>query len=455
VTGAWTLALRNLRRHRRRNLVTGLAIALGYAGLAVLFGYAGFAERLLRVGAVYMQHRGHLAVYAKDGLRRAEAKPSAYALSPEAQETILAALRADPRVELVGRYLVGSGVAGNGCKSFPMRAVGLEPDLEPRLVRHPEMVALWGDGAGPIAGRAFFDAPGVEAPLALGLRLARFLEKDRAISADPPPAPPGADGALDCDAPDVVSRLSGDPFVQLGARTADGSFGAVDGQAVGLFRAYSTEEAKTAIQAPLETLQRLYDTDRVTYVAAYLRDHRDLRAAERDLAARLRAAGLEVSIHRFDDPVANPFFAGTMGFLVSMVLFIVILVANVVAFSVLNAMTLATIERAREMGTLRSLGFTRGQLRGLFLREAALLTGLAVAVGAGVAAGTAALVRAADIRFEPPGSGGEVRLQLTPSAEVLAGMAFFFLAVTLVATFVAIRKKARARVAALLAEVSA
>jgi putative ABC transport system permease protein len=456
VTGAWTLAFRNLRRHRRRNLVTALAIALGYAGLAILFGYAAFAERLLRVGAVYMQHRGHLAVYAKDGLRRAEAKPSAYALTPAAQETILEALRADPRVEAAGRYLVGSGIAGNGCKSFPMRAVGLEPDLEPRLVRHPEMVALWGDGEGPIAGRAFYDAPGVEAPLALGQRLARFLEKDRAISAEPPPPePPGAGGALDCDAPDVVARLAADPFVQLGARTADGSFGAVEGQAVGLFRAYSTEESKTAIQAPLETLQRLYDTDRVTYVAAYLRDHRDLRAVERDLVARLRAAGVEVSIHRFDDPVANPFFAGTMGFLVSMVLFIVILVANVVAFSVLNAMTLATIERAREMGTLRSVGFTRGQLRGLFLREAALLTGLAVAAGAVVAVATAALVKAADIRFEPPGSGGEVRLQLAPPAEVLAGMAIFFLAVTLVATFVAIRRKARTRVAALLAEVSA
>jgi putative ABC transport system permease protein len=456
VTGGWKLALRNLARHRRRNLVTGLAIALGYAGLAILFGYAGFAERLLRVGAVYMQHRGHLAVYAKDGLRRAEAKPSAYALPPDAQETILAALRADPRVELVGRYLVGSGIAGNGCKSYPIRAVGLEPDLEPRLVRHPEMVALWGDGVGPLAGHAFFDAPGIEAPLALGTRLARFLEKDRAISAEPPPpAAPGEGGALDCDAPDAVARLSADPFVQLGARTQDGSFGAIEGQAVGLFRAYSTEEAKTAIQAPLETLQRLYDTDRVTYVAAYLRDHRDLPAAARDLAARLRAAGLEVSIHRFDDPVANPFFAGTMGFVVSMVLFIVILVANVVAFSVLNAMTLATIERAREMGTLRSLGFTRGQLRGLFLREAALLTGLAVAAGAVAAVGTAALVKAADIRFEPPGSGGEVRLQLTPSAEVLAGMAIFFLAVTLVATLVAVRRKARTRVAALLAEVAA
>ncbi len=456
MNGAWKLAFRNLLRHRRRNLVTGLAIALGYAGLAVLFGYAGFAERLLRTGAVYMQHRGHLAVYAKGGLRRAEAKPSAWALPPEAQEKIVAALRADSRVEMVGRYLLGGGIAGNGCKSYPIRAVGLEPDLEPRVIRHPETIALWGGAIGPTAGRAFFDAPGVEAPVALAPRLARYLGKAEAVSPAPqPPAAPGAGGALDCGAPDVAARISADPFVQLGARTQDGAFGATEVQAVGIFRAATTEEAKTAVQVPLEVLQRLYDTDRVTYVAGYLRDYRDSPAVERALASRLRDAGVEVSIYRFDDPVWNPFYEGTMAFVGAMVFFIVILVASVVAFSVLNATTLAVIERTREMGTLRSLGFTRGQLRGLFLREAALLTGFAIAAGAAIAVGAAALVEAADFRFEPPGSGTELRLQFTPSPAVLAGTALFFLALTLGAALVAVRRKARAPVAALLVEVAA
>jgi putative ABC transport system permease protein len=456
VTGAWGLALRNLRRHRRRNVVTVLAVALGYAGLAILFGYFGFAERLLRDSSVYMQHRGHLAVYAKDGLRRAESKPSEYALGPEVQEKIVAALRADPRVELVGRYLLGGGIAGNGCKSYPIRVVGIEPEVEPRVARHPAMVALWGEKIAPLAGRAFFEAPGVDAPIALAPRLARYLEKDRAISAAAPPAgAPGASGALDCGASDVAAQLSADPFVQLGVRTADGSFGAAEGQAVGVFRPSFTEEAKTGVQAPLEVVQRLFDTDRVTYVAAYLRDPRALAAVERDLAARLRAAGVEASIHRFDDPVANPFFVGTMVWVGAMVFFIVVLVANVVAFSVLNAMTLACVERAREMGTLRSLGFTRRQLRGLFLREATLLTGVAVAVGAALAVAIALAVKAADFRFEPPGSGTEIQLQFTPTPATLAGIAAFFLGLTLVATFVAVRRKAKTPVAALVAEVAA
>jgi putative ABC transport system permease protein len=454
VTGGWSLALRNLRRHRRRNLVTGLAVALGYAGLIVLLGYAGWAEMLLRGGAVYVQHHGHLSVFAAGGLKRAASKPSRYALPVEAQEKIVAALRADPRVELVGRYLLGSGIAGNGCKSFQMRVVGVEPEVERRLGTQPEMVRIWGDDTGPIAGRAIFDAGAAEAPVVLAPILARSLEKREIVSStapvDPAPGP-----AVDCADPGVRARLAADPFVQLGARTVDGSFGAVDAQAVGIFRPGSTEESKTAVLAPLALVQRLYDTDRVSYVAAYLRDHRDVAAVERDLAARLRSEGVEVSLHRFDDPVANPFYAGTIAFLGALVFFIMVLVANVVAFSVLNAMTLAVIERARELGTLRSLGFTRRDVRDLFLREAALLTLLAVAAGAALGRLVIALVGRAQVRFVPPGAGTEVTLQLLPAPAAYAGTAILFLVLTLLATWIAVRRKARAQVAGLLAEVAA
>jgi putative ABC transport system permease protein len=316
------------------------------------------------------------------------------------------------------------------------------------------MVRIWGDDTGPIAGRAIFDAAAAEAPVVLAPILARSLEKAEIVSSTAPAdLAPGP--AVDCGDPGVRARLAGDPFVQLGARTVDGSFGAVDAQAVGIFRPGSTEESKTAVLAPLALVQRLYDTDRVSYVAAYLRDHRDVAAVERDLAARLRSEGVEVSLHRFDDPVANPFYAGTIAFLGALVFFIMVLVANVVAFSVLNAMTLAVIERARELGTLRSLGFTRRDVRDLFLREAALLTLLAVAAGAALGRLVIALVGRAQVRFVPPGAGTEVTLQLLPAPAAYAGTAILFLVLTLLATWIAVRRKARAQVAGLLAEVAA
>jgi putative ABC transport system permease protein len=453
VTGAWTLAARNLRRHRRRNLVTGLAIALGYAGLVILGGYALRVERLLRAGSVYGQHRGHVAVYARGGLQGAEAKPSAYALPPADQAAIAAVLRADPRVELVGRYLAGSGIAGNGCQSFPFRAVGVEPEVERRVARHPELAAVGGGEARPRAGAFLFDAPGEESPVVLAPRLATYVGKRAAASGER--TGPPSEGPLDCAAADLPRRIAADPFVQLGARTQDGSLGALEVRAVGLYAPATTEEDKTGLVAPLELLQRLYDTDRVGWVAAYLHDHRDAPAVAADVGARLAAAGLEVDVYRYDDKVANPYLVGTMGFLGGLVLFIGVLVANVVAFSVLNAMTLAVLERTRELGTLRSIGFTRGQVTGLFLREAALLAAAAVGAGLPLALLAGALVRAADVRFVPPGMGGEMQLLFAPSPGLCAGAALLFLGLSLAATSVAVRRTTRARVATLIAEVAA
>ena len=65
---AWTVAARNLKRNRRRNLATVAAVALGFAGLIMIGGYGNRVEHFLRTNAVYLQHSGHVTVYDKGGL---------------------------------------------------------------------------------------------------------------------------------------------------------------------------------------------------------------------------------------------------------------------------------------------------------------------------------------------------------------------------------------------------
>lgn len=452
MTGAWRIAVRNLSRNRRRNLVTASAIALGYAGLVILGGYASRIEALLRTTTVYLQHGGHLAVYARGGLERAESKPSAYALDPARAARIEDVLRADPRVEFTGRYLTGGGLAGNGCGTTPFRAFGLDMQAELRIASHPEVLRWAPDLARPRAGRALTEVDPALAPVTLGVRLARALGKEPGPGA----APPAGDVApLDCAAPDLRVRLRADPFVQLAARTHDGSFGAADAWVVGVYQAGTLEADKSAVTAPLDVLQRVYDTDRVSYVAAFLRDPRDASSAARDAAARLAAAGLDVAIYRFDDAKMNPYYVGTVGFIGALVSFIGIVVAAVVALSVLNAMTLAILERTRELGTFRALGFTRRQLLGLFMREAAALAAFALAAGLVLGLAVAGVVNAAGIQFEPPGVGGKIPLLLVPSLRAIAAGAILLAALTLAATFFAVRRRVRSPVAALVTEVAA
>jgi putative ABC transport system permease protein len=452
VTGGWKLALRNLSRNRRRNVVTGTAIALGYAALLLLGGYSNGNERLIRASSVYLQHSGHLAIYARGGLGKAAAKPATYSFDAAAQETIIATLRADPRVEFWGRYLQGTGIVGNGCKTFPFRGVGIELDVERRILAHPQVAQL-ADLARPRAGRPLPDAAGEESSVALSIGLGGSrLGKSAATGAAEPAVTPGA---LDCDAPEVKAKIAADPWVQLAVRTHEGSFGAADARIVSLFQAGSVEGDQGGLVDGLDHFQRLYDTDRVTYIAAYLHDHRDTPAVAKDVAAKLAAAGLDVSIYPYDDPDANPYYVGTMQMIGAIVTFIGLLLACVVTLSVLNAMTLAVLERTREIGTFRSLGFTRRQLLGVFLREAATLAGLSIAAGLVLALAVSGAVRAANVRFQPPGLGGSIPLMLTPSAGMWPAAAALLLVLTLGATWLAVRRRVRERVAKLIVEVAA
>ena len=74
----------------------------------------------------------------------------------------------------------------------------------------------------------------------------------------------------------------------------------------------------------------------------------------------------------------NETFGKTMGAMIS----IMVLFAGLIAFgSVLNAALVSLSERQREVGTLRVLGYTPGQITGIFSGESYLLNGFGIALG--------------------------------------------------------------------------
>lgn len=449
MTGGWRIAVRNLRRNRRRNLSTGLAIALGYAAVVMLGGYAHFIDGLLRTSAVYLQGMGHVSIHRPGGLARGAAKPSGYSFAPGEQADVAALLAADPRVEFAGRYLRAGGLVGNGCKSASFLATGAELPVERRILAHPEVRRWTPDHGRPVDGVPLFDAPEAEGvpPVALAFGLATTIQKRAARGPVPAAAAP-----LDCGSSEAVKS---DPIVQLAALDFDGGFSALDAWVSTVFRAPSYDEDNRALRTGLGTLQRLLATDRVTSFAVFLRDPRDAPAVARDLAARLAAAGIAAEVHRYDDPAANPYYVGTMEMVHAVVGFIGILVVAVATLSVLNAMTLTILERTRELATFRSLGFTRRQVTVLFLQEAAVLTALGVAAGLLVGLAAAGAVSGAGVRFHPPGMAGGVRLLIVPDPAVCAAAAAIYFPLALAATWIAVRRRVGQPVATLLTAVGA
>jgi putative ABC transport system permease protein len=66
----------------------------------------------------------------------------------------------------------------------------------------------------------------------------------------------------------------------------------------------------------------------------------------------------------------------------TVVLIAVIVISAVIAgVGFVSTMSLTVIERTREIGLLRSLGFTQTQVRAMILRESAALAGSAIGLG--------------------------------------------------------------------------
>ena len=99
---------------------------------------------------------------------------------------------------------------------------------------------------------------------------------------------------------------------------------------------------------------------------------------------------------------------------------------------------------------MRSLGFTRGKIKTLFVREMILLAAISVVCGAVVAVIGISGVNHAKIGLNPPGIAGGMTLELIPTVTtvVAAGVLTFGLAI--VTTLLAVRKVVKQQITHLL-----
>jgi putative ABC transport system permease protein len=339
------------------------------------------------------------------------------------------------------------GLAGNGCRTVPFEATGVDLDVFQRVLTHPDVQWVSADFARPVRGRPLPEARDVGGAVGLSTGLARLLGKPQ-VHDDVGRAPFAL--VPDCGTPVAAKQIAGDANIQLAAMTFDGSLSAIDGEIVNVFHTPTAETEDQTVVAPLETLQRLYATEAVTYVALFLHDHQDAEAVRADLAGRLRAAGLEADVYAFTDGRVSPYYVGSMAFLGSLLLFVGTLVTVVVVLGILNTATLTVYERTREIGTLRALGWRRGQVATLYLREGVLLAGIGLTLGTVLVLTVASVVNAANIRFSPPGVPGAVQLVLWPTLRVYAGVAAILLPLLALVTWMVARRRARKRTADLL-----
>jgi putative ABC transport system permease protein len=399
-------ALRNLARNRRRTALSLAVVAAGAAALVLVAGFVrfsfdGLAEALVRGGL------GHLEVaVAEEVARRGSAsldRPAARGIAD--WRALRAELEALPGVAAVGATLHVMGLAQReGGAAVAFVGVGVEPERE---------------------------------------RAARFTTRLRA-GADLTAAAPPAGGDAVLLARGLAEALGAAPGerVTLLATTGDGMLNALDVTVAGVYTTGVAELDRRLSKLPLATAARLAETDRVSNLLVTLHDP---GATEAALAAvRALVAGHEPPLAVVPWSERAPFYGQVRDLYTSIFRFLGSVVVLLVVLAVSNTLVMAVFERMRELGTLRAIGTTPGQIAALLAAEAAALGLLGGALGALLGAAGVGAINAAGLTMPPPpGAVDPIDLRLALVPEALGGGALLMVAVLLLAALFPIARAIR------------
>jgi putative ABC transport system permease protein len=358
----WRLPLRSLWRNRRRTILSLAVIALGTAISVFVFGF--LENSRLQIQDSSVQEYGNLQV-ASPKMWAGTTDGYDYLIAVSDAERARALLAGDPAYRGSTRQLQFPGLLGSGRETQVVRVTCVEPE---------NGVLDFGDHA--VAGRGLLTSDSAAA--FVGRALAKRL-----------------------------SLSVGDP-VMLTLTTANGAYNASPFTVVGIYQ-YSTEQfERQVIFVPLAFGQRLLSTAGVDRIVVSLDGIASTEPAKARFTASLAGTGLSLEARTWDE--LSPFYRQLASYFGALFAFLSIVLSVLVFFIILQVLTLAFLERTREIGTLRALGTTRQEVFRLFFAESAWLAVIGSAVGLGLGVVLAGAFNTVGIQWLPPGTIDPVKL---------------------------------------------
>ena len=415
-----SISFRNLTRNSRRTLITVLVAAAGFAALAILAGYMDFSFYGLRELTVCRGFSagggtGHLQVFNRIARDKEENYPMQYGIS--GHETTRATIESIDNVSFSMPRIEFNGLVSNGDKSISFLGLGVDPKKEYQLIEYwnsLEKMAGKG-GRGKMRGEVYLK---LEEEGSNGVLLGRQMAK--ALNAD------------------IGSDL------MLMSTTVDGAVNVVDVTVAGIISSSMKSIGRHYLVASAETAQRLMQTDKVSRLVVVLKRTEDTMTAKAAIDSMLIDQGGKVTFsvipwtdlaeyyHSVRD-IYNIIF-GFTGFVVVAIVFL----------SCTNTMFMATMERVREIGTLKAIGVSNGWVSLMFLFEGFFIGLLSVGIGIVMKYIFSLIINSIGFRMPPPpGMSSSYLLKIFSAFELMPWIALLVISSTTVAgllTLLKIRK---------------
>jgi len=359
------IACRNLGKNRRRSIFTIIAIGLGFAAVNVFGGFTSYIFASLRDGYIYAQGNGHLTIFKTGFLTAGKLDLRGYLLSAAELRTLTDVVRGFPDVLLTTPQLHISGLLSNGEVSTIFMAAGHVPSDVRRINSQAQ---------GMIGQLRLFTGKPLEDDRVYGVGLSAGLARQL---------------QLDLGANAIAM-----------APTIDGQINALDVEVWQRFEAAIELLNDKLMLVPLTLAQALYDTSSVDRLTVLLRDTARTTPLRATLTQTLRQHGLDVEVQTWEE--LSPFYTKVKDMFDIIFLFLFFIVFIIATMSIINTVSMAVMERTKEIGTLRALGVKRLGIVGLFVMESAMLGLLGSLLGLGLTLLSWLLVHTLQPTWVPP-----------------------------------------------------
>ncbi|HKL86726.1 MAG TPA: FtsX-like permease family protein [Treponemataceae bacterium] len=349
------LGIRNLIKHKRKTLLTLLTISLGFSCLLLAKGYSNYCLWGLRE-SIINGGTGHYQIF-KSGFK-ANTDDDSFSFLIQDYKKIIRDFSSLPGVKFVAPRLSFTGILSSEGQTTTVVGYGGWLDEEKGLTSFSTI----SKGSFPRTNEPY--------DILIG----------------------GGVAELSCL--DISDEAT------LSVAMPSGAVNAMDFQVSGIILNQLEEMENTFALIPLETAQNVLDVqDSVDTFIIMLLDTDLMDSLSEDINTICSRHGLEW--RRWDEIV--PYYSGAAEFYSSAMNIALIVIVSIVIFSIINSMLMSVYERIREIGTMRSVGTTKGQIVRIIHAESVLLGFFGCLIGLGVAVVVAAIVNSlGGIPLPPP-----------------------------------------------------
>ncbi len=349
------IAFRNLKRNSRRTIITVLVSSAGFAAIAIVGGYMeftffGLQEMTVCRGFTSSGGTGHIQIIRKDSVQKEEQYPLEYGIADydKVQKSITGY---DSNIKATIPRIEFTGLISNGEKSTSFLGMGVIPEKELMLMSYWDQI--YKNLKNHSSQEMIYRKLALASPNAvlLGEGMAKALHAEEGSS------------------------------LMLMGTTVDGAVNVVDVTVAGVINNSIKTVDKYYLVTSIETAQNLMQTDKVSKILLVLGNTKQTDGVLSVVSSKINSSGnnSEYSVipwyklaeyyHSVKD--AYRIIFGFTGIIVVLIVFL----------SAANTMLMSTMERVREIGTLKAMGVSNRWISMMFLYEGFFIGLMSIAVG--------------------------------------------------------------------------